>query len=81
MKKNQIEAIRQLELAFLRVKRAGLVMVGVDDNLFATVPGDSLHAETMARSSCEAILHRSNTGHADTESVKHYGVYLDSGGA
>lgn len=81
MKKNQLEAIKQLEAAFLRIKRAGLVMVGVDDNLFATVQDDALQDEIRERSSCEAILHRCNTDHADTAAVKHYGVYLDSGGA
>lgn len=81
MKKNQLEAIKQLEAAFLRIKRAGLVMVGIDDNLHVTVADDSLNDEMNARSGCEAILERANTGHKGTDTVKHYGVYLDSGGA
>ena len=81
MTNKQLAAIRQLEAALLGIKRAGLVMVGVDDNLFATVSDGALQDEIRERSSCEAILQRSNIGHANTESVKHYGIYLDSGGA
>lgn len=81
MKKNQLEAIKQLEAALLRIKRAGLVMVGIDDTLHVTVADDALQAEMNARSGCEAIFERSNTGHENTDTVKHYGVYLDSGGA
>lgn len=81
MKKNQIDAIKQLEAAFLRIKRAGLVMVGIDDTLHVTVADDALQDELNARSGCEAILERSNTDHKNTDTVKHYGVYLDSGGA
>lgn len=81
MKKNQLEAIKQLEAALLRIKRAGLVLVGIDDNLFATVADDALQDEMRARSGCEAILERANTGHEGTDSVKTYGIYLDSGGA
>lgn len=81
MKKNQLEAIKQLEAALLRIKRAGLVIVGIDDTLHVTVADDALQAEMNARSACEAILERNNTGHENTDTVKHYGVYLDSGGA
>jgi hypothetical protein len=81
MKKNQLEAIKQLEAALLRIKRAGLVMVGVDDTLFATVADDALQDEMRARSGVEAILARANANHEGTDAVKHYGVYLDSGGA
>lgn len=81
MKKNQMEAIKQLEAAFLRIKRAGLVMVGIDGNLHVTVADDALQDEMRARSGCEAILERNNTDHKGTDTVKHYGVYLDSGGA
>lgn len=81
MKKNQIEAIKKLEAALLSIKRAGLVLVGIDDGLIASVYDDELKAEILERSSCQAILSRANTGHTDTDSVKSYGVYLDSGGA
>lgn len=81
MKQNQIEAIKQLEAALLRVKRCGLVMVGVDDTLFATVADDALQDEISQCSGVEAILARANNNHESTEAVKHYGVYLDSGGA
>lgn len=81
MKKNQIEAIKQLEAAFLRIKRAGLVLVGIDGNLIVTVADDALEDEMQGRSGCEAILTRVNTDHEGTDNVKHYGAYLDSGGA
>ena len=81
MKKNQIEAIKQLEAALLRVKRAGLVLVGIDDGLIASVYDDELKSEILRRSSCEAILSRANSYHEGTDSVKSYGAYLDSGGA
>jgi hypothetical protein len=81
MKKDQLEAIKQLEAALLRIRRAGLVMVGIDDNLFVTVKDAALQDEMNARSGCEAILERNNTGHKNTETVNSYGVYLDSGGA
>jgi len=81
MKKNQLEAIKQLEAALLRIKRAGLVLVGIDGNLHFTVVDASLKDEIRKSSACEAILERNNTDHEGTDSVKHYGAYLDSGGA
>lgn len=81
MKKNQMEAIKQLEAALLRIKRAGLVLVGIDSNLHVTVADEALQDEIRATSSCEAILARANGDHEDTDTVKTYGVYLDSGGA
>lgn len=81
MKKNQIEAIKQLEAALLRVKRAGLVLVGIDDGIVATVKDDVLKAESRTRSGVEAILDRINSDHPGTTAVNHYGAYLDSGGA
>lgn len=81
MKKNQIEAIKQLEAALLRVKRAGLVLVGIDSNLHVTVADDALEDEIRAMSSCEAVLARANGNHEGTDTVKHYGTYLGSGGA
>ena len=81
MKKNQLEAIKKLEVALLSVKRAGLVLVGIDDNLFASVADEQLQTEIVACSACEAILARSNKDHEGTASVRHYGAYRDSGGA
>lgn len=81
MKKNQVEAIKQLEAALLRIKRAGLVLVGIDSNLHITVADDALQDEMRSTSSCEAILARANGDHEGTDTVKTYGVYLDSGGA
>ena len=81
MKKNQIEAIKKLEAALLSIKRAGLVLVGIDDNVFASVDDEALQDEMRRSSSCEAILARSNSDHPDTTHVRHYGCYRDSGGA
>jgi len=81
MKKNQLAAIKKLEAALLSCKRAGLVLCGIDSNLHVTVDDDALQDEIRSRSSCEAILERANTGHEDTDTVKSYGIYLDSGGA
>jgi hypothetical protein len=81
MKKNQLEAIKKLEAALLSVKRAGLVLVGIDGNIVVTVADDALQDEMRDRSGCEAILDRVNTDHEGTDSAKHYGAYLDSGGA
>jgi hypothetical protein len=81
MKKNQIDAIKQLETALLRIKRAGLVLVGIDDNVYASVDDEALQDEMRRSSSCEAILARSNSDHVGTTHVRHYGCYRDSGGA
>jgi len=81
MKPNQIAAIKKLEAALLSIKRSGLVLVGVDDNLFASLADQALAEESRNLSSVEAIVQRHNTGHTGTESVKHYGAYRDSGGA
>lgn len=81
MKKNQLEAIKQLEAALLGVKRAGLVLVGVDDGIIATVKDDDLRIQSRERSGVEAILDRLNSCHPGTEAVNSYGAYLDSGGA
>jgi hypothetical protein len=81
MKKNQIAAIKKLEAALLSIKRAGLVLVGIDDNVFASVDDEDLENEMRRSSSCEAILARSNSDHGGTTHVKHYGCYRDSGGA
>lgn len=81
MRANQEAAIKKLEAALLSCKRAGLVLVGIDSNLHVTVDDEALQDEIRCRSSCEAILERANTGHEDTDTVKSYGIYLDSGGA
>ena len=81
MKKNQLEAIKQLEAALLRIKRAGLVLVGIDDGIVATVNDEALTTGRRARSSVEVILDRLNDHHPGTEAVNDYGIYLDSGGA
>jgi hypothetical protein len=79
MKANQIAAIKKLEAAFLSCKRAGLTMCGIDDSLFVTVDGDEFEDEVRAMSGPEAMLNRANSGHQDTNTIKTYGVYRDSG--
>lgn len=81
MKKNQMDAIKKLEAALLTVKRAGLVLVGLDGSILYTVIDDDLAVESRARSSVEAILSRSNDDHPGTGAVNHHGAYRDSGGA
>ncbi|HAL2109914.1 TPA: hypothetical protein H5X26_004993 [Escherichia coli] len=81
MKKNQLEAVKQLEAALLRIKHAGLVLCGIDSNLHVTVNDAALQDEMRTTSPCEAVLARANGDHEDTDTVKHYGAYLDSGGA
>lgn len=81
MKKNQIEAIKKLEAALLSIKRAGLVLVGIDGSLLASVNDEALKAERRSRSGVEAILDRINSDHPGTMAVSHHGSYMDSGGA
>lgn len=81
MKKNQLEAIKQLEAALLRVKRAGLVLAGIDDNLHATVEDAEFIDDCRRSSTCESMLVRNNTDHPLHRGVRHYGCYRDSGGA
>ena len=81
MKPNQLAAIKKLEAALLSIKRAGLVLVGIDDNVYASVNDEALENEMRRSSSCEAILARSNSDHDGTTHVRHYGCYRDSGGA
>lgn len=81
MKANQVAAIKKLEAALLSCKRAGLALVGMDDNLFASVDDAEFKETTQLSSACEVILGRHNSGHPTTESIKHYGCYRDSGGA
>lgn len=79
MKTNQIAAFKKLEAAFLSCKRAGLVMCGIDDSIYVTVDDDDFDDQVRERSSPEAMLNRSNSGHEDTETIRTYGVYRDSG--
>lgn len=81
MKPSQLAAIKKLEAALLSVKRAGLVLAGIDDGLIATVEDDAFIHAAQRESTCEAILARCNTGHPLAHSVNHYGCYRDSGGA
>lgn len=86
MKANQLAAIKKLEAALLSCKRAGLVLVGIDDSLLATVDDDWLENASRRSSACEAVLERHNTeylnrGPSLIHSVKDYGCYRDSGGA
>ena len=81
MKKNQLEAIKKLESALLVVKRAGLMLVGIDNSILYTVIDAELTVESRARSAVEAILSRANDDHPSTGSVNHSGAYRDSGGA
>lgn len=81
MKKNQLEAIKKLEAALLSVKRAGLVLVGIDGGLIASVNDEALKAERRARSAVEAILDRINDRQPSAAAVDSHGAYLDSGGA
>lgn len=80
MKANQLAAIKKLQAALLSCKRANLAMCGVEDSLFIVALDDEFEEESRDRSACEVMLHRHNTG-GDVEAVKHYGVYLDSGGS
>lgn len=81
MKANQFAAIKKLEAALLSCKRAGLTICGIDDNLFITVNDEAFANASLSQSGCEAMLQRANSGDTNTETVKHYGVYSDSGGA
>lgn len=79
-KPNQEAAIKKLEAALLSVKRAGLVLVGIDDSLHITVDDEDLTEAARRDSNVEAVLARNNSGHPGTQHVKHYGCFLDSGG-
>lgn len=81
LKKNQQEALKKLEEAFLSCKRAGLAIVGIDDNVIATVADAELIQESRSTSMCQAIHERHNTDHPLTHNVEHHGCYKDSGGA
>lgn len=79
LKPNQQAALKKLEAALLSVKRAGLVLVGCDDGLLATVNDEALADEMQQSSGVEAILARYNYQADAAWSVKHYGCYRDSG--
>lgn len=79
MKNSQIDAIRQLEAALQLCMQSGLALVGIDGDLYATVADNAFKAECRVRSSCEAVLNRSNEDHSGTVRVETHLVYLDSG--
>lgn len=79
LKPNQQAALKKLEAALLSVKRSGLVLVGCDDALLATVNDDALAEAAQRDSSVEAVLARINYEVDTAWSVKHYGSYRDSG--
>lgn len=81
MKPNQIAALKKLEAALLCVKRAGLVLVGIDDGLHAAVEDAEFIEAALRDSAVEAMLERNNESHALHHVVKHYGCFRDSGGA
>ncbi|MBB4867438.1 hypothetical protein HNP46_006351 [Pseudomonas nitritireducens] len=76
---NQKAAIKKLEAALLSCKRAGLVIVGIDDGLVATMGDESYFDEAQSTSSVEAMLDRMHGREAETHAIKSYGIYLDSG--
>lgn len=81
LKLDQHTAVKDLEAALRSVKRAGLVVVGVDGALLAAVRNDDLEQDLRSRSACEVILERHNNDCPLTHSINHYGCYRDSGGA
>lgn len=81
MKPNQLAALKKLEASLLAVKRAGLVLCGIDNSLHATVADGSFEETAASSSACEAMLARANDSHSLYREIKHYGSYRDSGGA
>ena len=81
LKLDQHSAVKDLEAALRSVKRAGLVVVGVDGALLAAVRNDDLEQDMRSRSACEAILERHNNDCPLTHAINHYGCYRESGGA
>lgn len=81
LKLNQHTAIKDLEAALRNMKRAGLVMVGIDGALLASVRNEALELDMATKSACEAILERHNNDCPLTHDINHYSCYLDSGGA
>ena len=81
LKLNQQTAIKDLEAALRNMKRAGLLMVGVDGALLTSVRNEALELDMATKSACEAILERHNNDCPLTHAINHYGCYRDSGGA
>lgn len=79
MNDRQQDSIKQLEIALQRCKQSGIAFVGIDGHLYATVTDEAFKSQCRTMSSCEAVLSRSNDGHAGTVRVKTHSVYLDSG--
>ncbi len=76
MKRNQEEALKKLEAAFLACKRAGVALVGNEDGIAAAPLSSELNA---ARDASDAV--RAVVNDPDTRDVKTYGCYWDSGSA
>lgn len=76
MTPKQERAIEALEAAFRKAKRAGLVFIGMDDNLHV-FDRQSLHNAGYGLSEVGAIEAMQATG---VETVNTAGTYLDSGG-
>lgn len=81
LKLNQQDALKDLEAALRSMKRAGLVMVGIDGTLLASVCSEDLEQDMLSTSACEAILERRNNDCPITRDINHYGCYRDSGAA
>jgi hypothetical protein len=81
LKLNQQAAIKDLEAALRSMKRAGLVMVGIDGMLLASVRNEALERDMLATSARVAILERHNNVCPLTYGINHYGSYHDNCGA
>jgi hypothetical protein len=81
LKLDQQAALKDLEAALRSMKRVGLVMVGIDGGLLASVRNEDLEQEMLSMSACKAILERRNNDCPLTRDINHYGCYRDSGGA
>lgn len=81
LKPNQLAALKKLEAALLSVNRAGLVLVGIDDGLHATVEDAEFVEAANRDSAVEAMIDRNNEGHPLHHNVKDYGCFRDSGGS
>ena len=75
MNPKQKAALKKLEAAFLECKKAGLVFVGIDQAIEATVRSPEFNHLRESSSSCEAVLR------SDYRRVETHGAYLDSGAA
>lgn len=81
LKLNQQAAVKDLEAALRSMKRAGMIVVGIDSAMLASVCYEALEQDMLSTSACEAILERRNDGCPLTRDINHYGCYRDSGAA